>query len=147
MSSSFLVSLRSCENFQKKRVMKDAKSFLLRNIYKSICQNDKYALIRQRILQVIDEDVVHARVPFIARTQQCFAVKAGIDGLLDVARRTFCDTSEAIHKLANKYREDFKLPNLKLPFNNRRGFYFSIPQKDIQGKLPSKFIQVVHRNF
>lgn len=43
---------------------------------------------------MIDEDVLHARVPFIARTQQCFAVKAGIDGLLDIARRTFCDTSE-----------------------------------------------------
>lgn len=48
----------------------------------------------------------------------------------------------AIHNLANKYREEYKLPNLKLPFNNRRGFYFSIPRKDIQGKLPSKFIQV-----
>jgi len=47
-----------------------------------------------------------------------------------------------IHNLANKYREEFKLPNLKLPFNNRQGFYFSIPQKDVQGKLPSKFIQV-----
>jgi hypothetical protein len=43
---------------------------------------------------VIDEDVLHARVPFVARTQQCFAVKAGIDGLLDIARRSFCDTSE-----------------------------------------------------
>ena len=48
---------------------------------------------------MIDEDVVHARVPFIARTQQCFAIKAGIDGLLDVARRTFCDTSEGISLL------------------------------------------------
>uniref|UniRef100_A0A803L5G6 DNA mismatch repair protein MSH4 n=1 Tax=Chenopodium quinoa TaxID=63459 RepID=A0A803L5G6_CHEQI len=124
------------------KVLKDAKSFLLGNIYKSICENEKYALIKQRIGEVIDEDVVHARVPFIARTQQCFAVKAGIDGLLDVARRTFCDTSEAIHKLTNKYREDFKLPNLKLPFNNRQGFYFSIPQKDVQEKLPSKFIQL-----
>ena len=53
----------------------------------------------------------------------------------------------AIHNLANKYREDFKLPNLKLPFNNRQGFYFSIPQKDIQGKLPSKFIQVLAKKF
>uniref|UniRef100_A0A803LWW7 DNA mismatch repair protein MSH4 n=1 Tax=Chenopodium quinoa TaxID=63459 RepID=A0A803LWW7_CHEQI len=128
------------------KVLKDAKSFLLGNIYKSICENEKYALIKQRIGEVIDEDVVHARVPFIARTQQCFAVKAGIDGLLDVARRTFCDTSEAIHKLTSKYREDFKLPNLKLPFNNRQGFYFSIPQKDVQGKLPSKFIQLNVRN-
>lgn len=49
-----------------------------------------------RIGEVIDEDVLHARVPFVARTQQCFAVKAGIDGLLDIARRSFCDTSEGI---------------------------------------------------
>ncbi|KAM7525530.1 hypothetical protein LguiA_015432 [Lonicera macranthoides] len=127
------------------KVLKDAKSFLLGNVYKSICENEKYGLIRKRIGEVIDEDVLHARVPFVARTQQCFAVKAGIDGLLDNARRSFCDTSEAIHNLANKYREDFKLPNLKIPFNNRQGFYFSIPHKDIQAKLPSKFIQVIKR--
>ncbi|VVA28993.1 Hypothetical predicted protein [Prunus dulcis] len=125
------------------KVLKDAKCFLLANVYKSVCENEKYAAVRRRIGEVIDEDVLHARVPFVARTQQCFAVKAGIDGLLDIARRSFCDTSEAIHNLANKYREDFKLPNLKLPFNNRRGFYFSIPYKDIQGKLPSQFIQVL----
>ncbi|CDP09986.1 unnamed protein product [Coffea canephora] len=125
------------------KVLKDAKCFLLTNIYKSVCENEKYASIRKRIGEVIDEDVLHTRVPFVARTQQCFAVKAGIDGLLDIARRSFCDTSEAIHNLANKYREDYKLPNLKIPFNNRQGFYFSIPQKDINGKLPSKFIQQV----
>ncbi|XP_021290564.1 DNA mismatch repair protein MSH4 isoform X3 [Herrania umbratica] len=125
------------------KVLKDAKSFLLANVYKSICEIEKYADIRKRIGVVIDEDVLHARVPFVARTQQCFAVKAGIDGLLDIARRSFCDTSEAIHNLANKYREEYKMPNLKLPFNSRQGFYFSIPQKDIQGQLPSKFIQVV----
>ncbi|KAJ4831587.1 MutS protein msh4, partial [Turnera subulata] len=159
------------------KVLKDAKCFLLTNVYKTICENEKYASIRKRVGEVIDEDVLHARVPFVARTQQCFAVKAGIDGLLDIARRTFCDTSEgvllsrsfftlyfqlvhifsiihvvftvalsfyvkAIHNLANTYREGFKLPNLKLPFNNRQGFYLSIPHKDIQGKLPSKFIQV-----
>ncbi|CAN1174654.1 DNA mismatch repair protein MSH4 [Linum perenne] len=125
------------------KVLKDANCVLLSNIYRTVCDNEKYSNMRKRIGEVIDEDVLHARVPFIARTQQCFAVKAGIDGLLDIARRTFCDTSEAIHTLANKYREEFKMPNLKLPFNNRQGFYFSIPQKDIQGKLPRKFIQVL----
>lgn len=49
-----------------------------------------------RIGEVIDEDVLHTRVPFVARTQQCFAVKAGVDGLLDMARRSFCDTSEGL---------------------------------------------------
>lgn len=32
---------------------------------------------------------------------------------------------------------------MKIPFNNRQGFYFSIPHKDVKGKIPSKFIQVV----
>lgn len=52
----------------------------------------------------------------------------------------------AVHNLANKYREELKLPNLKLPFNNRQGFYLSIPHKDIQGKLPSTFIQVTNKS-
>uniref|UniRef100_A0A0E0AJS1 DNA mismatch repair proteins mutS family domain-containing protein n=1 Tax=Oryza glumipatula TaxID=40148 RepID=A0A0E0AJS1_9ORYZ len=125
------------------KVLRGAKSFLLRNIYQTICENPKYASMRKRIGDVIDEDVVHSRAPFVACTQQCFAIKAGIDGLLDVARRSFCDTSEAIHNLANKYREDFKLPNLKIPYNNRLGFYFIVPQKDITERLPNKFIQVV----
>ncbi|KAL3638542.1 MutS protein msh4 [Castilleja foliolosa] len=125
------------------KALKDANCFILKKIYNSVCENEKFAAMRKRIGEVIDEDVLHTRVPFVARTQQCFAVKAGIDGHLDIARRSFCDTSEAIHNLANKYREDFKLPNLRIPYNNRKGFYFSIPRKDIQGKLPSKFIQVL----
>ncbi|XP_051216073.1 DNA mismatch repair protein MSH4 isoform X3 [Lolium perenne] len=125
------------------KVLKGAKSFLLQNIYQTVCENPKYASMKKRIGDVIDEDVVHSRAPFVACTQQCFAIKAGIDGLLDVARRSFCDTSEAIHNLATKYREEFNMPNLKIPYNNRLGFYFIIPQKDITEKLPNKFIQVV----
>nr|GFA27634.1 DNA mismatch repair protein MSH4 [Tanacetum cinerariifolium] len=85
------------------KVLKDANGFLLGNIYKSVCENEKYASIRKRIGEGIDEDVLHARVHFVARTQQFFAVKAGIDGFLDIERRSFCDTSAAIHNLANKY--------------------------------------------
>lgn len=125
------------------KVLKGAKSFLLHNIYQTVCENPKYANMRKRIGDVIDEDVVHSRAPFVACTQQCFAVKAGIDGLLDVARRSFCDTSEAIHNLAKKYRDDYNMPNLKITYNIRQGFYFIIPQKDITDRLPNKFIQVV----
>ncbi|GJV05859.1 F-box/FBD/LRR-repeat protein-like protein [Tanacetum coccineum] len=53
--------------------LKDANSFLLGNTYKSVCENEKYASIKQ-----------------------CFTVKAGIDGFLDIARRSFCDTSEEV---------------------------------------------------
>ncbi|KAK1286211.1 DNA mismatch repair protein MSH4 [Acorus calamus] len=42
-------------------------------------------------------------LPFLSK---CFAVKAGIDGLLDVARRCFCDTSEG---LMDTIREDISV--------------------------------------
>ncbi|KAL6985997.1 MutS protein msh4 [Sarracenia purpurea var. burkii] len=89
------------------KVLKNANSFLLGNVYRSVCENEKYASIRKRIGEVIDEDVLHARVPFVAQTQQCFAVKAGIDGLLDIARRSFCDTSEALRLKAAQLSEAF----------------------------------------
>ncbi|KAK4557813.1 hypothetical protein RGQ29_007542 [Quercus rubra] len=83
-------------------------------------RDQKYASIRKRIGEVIDEDVLHARVPFVCPPTAVFAVKAGIDGILDIARRSFCDTSEG------------------------KVCYFSIPQKEYSnGKLPSKFIQVL----
>ncbi|XP_078442828.1 MUTS-like protein 4 isoform X2 [Wolffia australiana] len=122
--------------------VKNAKSFLLSNIYKTVCLNEKYERIRKRIGEIIVEDVLHTKAPFLASTQQCFAVKTGIDGLLDIARRVFCDTSEAIHNLAKKYREEFQLPNLKIPYNSRQGFYFSIPLKDVNGDLSKIFIKV-----
>lgn len=65
---------------------------------------------------MIDEDVLHARVPFVARTQQCFAVKAGIDGLLDNARRSFCDTSEGLSQVK---KFTFSSTCLNLQHSNR----------------------------
>ena len=51
--------------------------------------------------------------------------------------------STAIHALGKAYRKDFSLPNLKLPFNNRKGFYIVIPAQDVEeSPLPNTFIQV-----
>lgn len=44
------------------------------------------------------------------RIQECFAVRAGIDGMLDVARRTYLETIEKIHEVAHNYNETFDLP-------------------------------------
>ncbi|KAH9563199.1 hypothetical protein CY35_05G112500 [Sphagnum magellanicum] len=123
-------------------ILADAKCSLLVNIRQKVCMNPNYNLLLQRIKEVIDETVLDSRARFMSRTQQCFAIKPGTDGLLDVARQIFCATSEAIHELAKEYREQQNLPNLKMPFNDKRGYYISIPVKDLKGiVLPSFFIQ------
>eukprot|EP00897_Mesotaenium_endlicherianum_P005294 jgi/Mesen1/4793/ME000243S03968 len=125
-------------------VLSRAECSLLTNIRESVCLHPHFKGMRKMIEEVIDEDVLHARSPFIARTQQCFAVRAGVDGFLDVARRNFCETSEAIHALGKTYREDLALPNLKMPFNNRRGFYISVPSKALgEAEVPKHLFQQV----
>ena len=68
-----------------------------------------FARMLADISAVLDEDVASSRAPFISRTQQCFAVKAGSDGFLDIARANFCRISEDIHKLASAYTEQFQI--------------------------------------
>ena len=49
----------------------------------------------------------------------------------------------AIHELGKLYREKLDMPNLKLPFNSRKGFYITVPLKDFGDKgIPNVFIQV-----
>lgn len=59
----------------------------------------------EEINHVLDSDTQAHRQAFISRTQHCFAVKNGADGLLDIARATFCRLTEEIHMLATSYRE------------------------------------------
>ncbi|EFJ30915.1 hypothetical protein SELMODRAFT_88599 [Selaginella moellendorffii] len=126
------------------QVLQDAESTFFQRVKQTVCMRQCFSFIKQRIQETISEDVFNARMPFVARTQQCFAVKPGIDGFLDVARKIFCDTSEAIHCLAKSYRENFQLPSLKLLYNKSKGFSISIPMAEFeQAGLPKTFIQVV----
>ncbi|KAL2651368.1 hypothetical protein R1flu_019496 [Riccia fluitans] len=127
-------------------VLQNATSSLLCNVRTSLCSHSAYSVLKDRIVEVIEEDAMHARSAFASRTEQCFAVKYGVDGMLDLARRTFCTTSAAISKLGEKYQKEFDLPKLKLVYNQRHGFHIVITELDLQEKsLPKSFVQVTKR--
>jgi hypothetical protein len=46
-----------------------------------------------------------SRAAFLNKVQQCFAVRAEVDSLLDVSRATFCRLTEGVHELADSCRE------------------------------------------
>ncbi len=52
------------------------------------------------------QDAHTAPAAFVNRTQLCFAVRGGVDSLLDVARTTFCETTAAIQEFAHHYQQD-----------------------------------------
>ena len=64
--------------------------------------------------QVLDSEASTSKAPFMSRIQQCFAVRPEADGLLDLARNSFCRVTEAVHDLAQQYAERYSLPALKV---------------------------------
>ncbi|XP_050684987.1 mutS protein homolog 4-like isoform X2 [Leptidea sinapis] len=81
--------------------------------------------------------------------QRCFAVKPQINGLLDVARRTYSELIEDIQKNVEQLGESFELP-LRLNQNVLKGFHIVLPipknRRDFNVEdLPPIFIQVVHK--
>ena len=60
------------------------------------------------------QDVKSSKTTFINRTQQCFAVRSGVDSILDLARSTFCRVTEQVHELVDKYKTEYGMEALKV---------------------------------
>lgn len=79
--------------------------------------------------------------------QRCFAVRPEINGLLDVARRTYSELIEDIQKVVEQLSESLDLP-LRLNQNVMKGFHIVLPvapknRRDFNVEdLPDIFIQV-----
>ncbi|KAJ5068017.1 muts protein [Anaeramoeba ignava] len=96
------------------------------------------------INELIAEETVYSRNKLQRQNQICFAIKSGINGLLDVARKTYSETIEDIYKLVELYKEEYQIPNLKLLYTRKRGYYLSIPLAI--GHLPEVFVKAIrHR--
>ena len=80
----------------------------------------------ERVGEVLEDDVVEGRSTFAQQTRQVFAVKGGVNSFLDIARRSFCETTEAMHELVRMMREQTQLDTLKLDYSNTTGFRLSM---------------------
>ncbi|CAG8475627.1 9924_t:CDS:10 [Ambispora leptoticha] len=92
--------------------------------------------------QVINEDATYQKGALGLRNQRCYAVKAGFNGLLDVARQTYKETINDIYEIVNGYTEQYKIP-LKIQFSPATGFRLSTSIGNLQDQaLPLVFINV-----
>lgn len=88
-------------------------------------ENPNYTEIGDRIRNVIQEDA-HLEKGVMGSYQRCFAVKPNINGLLDVARRTFSELIEDIQKIVEQLSEEYDLP-IRLNQNITKGFHIVLP--------------------
>ncbi|KAE8997285.1 hypothetical protein PR001_g19627 [Phytophthora rubi] len=82
--------------------------------------------IKADIERVVNDRVKVCRSAARKRIQECFAVRAGVDGMLDVARRTYLDTIEKIHEVVHTYKENLGIP-IRLNYTSRRGYHLAVP--------------------
>ena len=113
-----------------------AKSVLLRTLSKEFGRPE-LASILESITSTLDENAQSSKLPFVNKTQHCFAVACGVDGFLDVARKVLIETTDAIYKLFDQYKEMFNC-DVKLSYTSRRGFYLTMPRDLDSDDLPEE---------
>ncbi|KAL0275351.1 UNVERIFIED_CONTAM: hypothetical protein PYX00_003220 [Menopon gallinae] len=82
----------------------------------------RYGIILNRILESVPENAKSVKGSVSAHLHACFAVKTGINALLDVAKKTYCEIVQEIWDHVNSLREQFGVP-LRMSFSAHRGFH------------------------
>lgn len=117
---------------------------MLTNI-RELCAAVNLDPVQTWIDTIINEDTTYAKQPLDLRNQRTYAVKSGVNGLLDVARQTYKEATEDAYQHITNLADQYGLP-LDLKFENTRGFYIRIPATEIEDRqLPPVFINVFRK--
>lgn len=90
------------------------------------------------------EDTHYTKGALNFRIQKCFAIRPGINGMLDVARRTYTEIVDDISNLIQNYSEQYQLP-LRSAFTVSKDFHIQLnlaPGSQDLPQLPPIFIKV-----
>ncbi|RFU31342.1 hypothetical protein B7463_g4991, partial [Scytalidium lignicola] len=92
------------------------------------------------ISEVINEDVTFQRTPLDLRNQRTYAVKSGVNGLLDVARQTFKEATEDVHQHITDINQKYNML-AETKFDNSRRYYLRVAESEfIDRQLPDILI-------
>ncbi|XP_046389737.1 mutS protein homolog 4-like [Ischnura elegans] len=124
--------------------LEEACTPFLRGIRKNLV-DPRYNEMLELIGEVLHDDARVSKGFASAHLQRCFAVRPGINGLLDVARKTYSEIVGDITSYVTELSEEHSL-NLRVNYNASRGFHIQLIPMDnmmiIESELPKEFIQV-----
>jgi len=111
--------------------------------------NSHYESLQHLILRVMDpskQGLVNKSNAQYQRFKFIFAIRSGLNGLLDVARRTFLEAIDEIEHERDRLQQDFHFGenDVQLVYTAARGYHLSIPTVVLDALLPrdqSMFIQ------
>jgi len=120
------------------------RSYLL-NRLREFCAPENVESVQGHIDTIINEDTAYAVQPLDLRNQRTYAIKSGVNGLLDIARQTYKEASEDAFQHVNAMGEEHNLL-LEAKYDNVRQFYIRLPASELQERnLPPIFTNVFRK--
>ncbi|KIW17710.1 hypothetical protein PV08_04905 [Exophiala spinifera] len=114
----------------------------LSNIYQ-LCNPENYAGVQRFISESINEDVRYSTKPTDLRNQRVYAIRAGINAMLDVARQTYKEIDEDVFQMVEALKDEHGLQCAELKFDTARYYFLRIKYKDsLRQALPEIFINI-----
>jgi DNA mismatch repair protein MSH4 len=121
-----------------------ARSTMLQEI-RNLCSNENIDSVQNLINEALNEDTTYASQPLDLRNQRTYAVRSGVNGLLDVARQTYKEAMTDALQHITDLTEEHNLP-LQTKFDNARQFYLRLRAEELkQRDLPAIFINVFRK--
>ncbi|KAL8912148.1 MAG: hypothetical protein Q9171_002782 [Xanthocarpia ochracea] len=115
------------------------KSELLLHI-NELCAPERMAYVQNLIDETINEDITYQSQPLDLRNQRTYAVKSGVNGLLDVARQTYKEANADAYQLVTDLGQTHSIA-LELKYDTARQYYIRIATSELEERnLPEIFI-------
>ncbi|KAI9697614.1 MAG: MutS protein msh4 [Candelina mexicana] len=122
-----------------------ARTELLKEI-RELCAPTNIETVQQMIGRVINDDVTYSSQPLDLRNQRTYAIRSGVNGLLDVARQTYKEANADVYQLVSELGQHHEIA-LELRFDNSRQFYIRVATSELEGRtLPAEFINVFRKS-
>ncbi|KAB8336842.1 hypothetical protein FH972_021150 [Carpinus fangiana] len=126
---------------------KEDMFFGVKQATKAFFDIDKFlsSPILARVNTVLNDDVRYSKSPLDLRNNRTYAVKAGVNGLLDVSRTTYKENTDDVHTYVSELSEEHRIP-IEVKFDNVRHFYLRLKYADLPATgLPAVFSNAVKK--
>ncbi|KAI8611447.1 DNA mismatch repair protein MutS [Chytriomyces sp. MP71] len=116
-------------------------------LLKVICgnlRNESLTELAALIDERINADIAYQKNAQGMRNQRCYAIKAGWNGLLDVARQTYRESTNDVYDLVSGYSATYGIP-IKTVYTNAQGYTLKFSLADLEDRgiaMPAEFINV-----
>ncbi|KAK8089002.1 hypothetical protein PG997_003963 [Apiospora hydei] len=124
--------------------LREAESELL-CLIRNICRPELIQPVIEMIKETINEDVTLMKLPIDMWHQRTYAVKSGVNGLLDVARQTYKEGTDDVHQHVDDINKEFEI-SLDIKFDQDRKYWLRVRECDLENRvLPDILINRVRK--